>query len=127
MRALLLTHGNLGQALLDSASQIYAVDAPVDVLSNEGRGTEELQKEIQRWLAVDEGPVILLVDVGGGSCGIAARLAARHRADCWILGGVNLPMVLTYLSSHAQLGPEDLVSKLLDRSLNAVRNLDDEG
>ena len=127
MRALLLTHGNLGQALLESAVQIYSMDADIDVMSNEGESTQTLQKGIQRWLDRDEGPALILVDVGGGSCGVAATLAARDRKDCWILGGVNLPMVLTYMTSHGQLQPEELVSKLLDRTLNAVRALGDEG
>ena len=86
-----------------------------------------LQRAIQRWLGPDEDPVVIFVDVGGGSCGVAATLACRHRRNCWILGGVNLPMVLTYLTSHGQLDPAELISKLLDRSLNAVRQLGDEG
>jgi mannose/fructose-specific phosphotransferase system component IIA len=126
MRALLVTHGDLGRELIASARYIYAVDAPLDSLSNRDKDARQLQEAIQSWLDLQSGPVILFVDVGGGSCGIAAQLAARSRLQSWVIGGVNLPMILTYLSSHAQLDPEELVSKILDRALNAVRLLGDE-
>ena len=126
MRALLVTHGDLGEELIASARYIYAVDAPLDFLSNRDKDARQLQSAIEEWLGLREGPVLVLVDVGGGSCGIAAQLAVGSRPGSWVIGGVNLPMVLTYLSSHAQLDPEELVSKMLDRALNAVRLLGDE-
>lgn len=123
-RALLITHGELGTSLLASARQIYAVDAPLDVMSNDGQDLDALTAAVTAWLVRDDGDALLMVDVGGGSCGVAARLAVRDRPRTWILGGVNLPMVLTYLGSHGQLGSEDLVAKILDRSHNAVALLD---
>lgn len=124
MHALLITHGGLGEALLASARQIYDVDAVVDVMSNEGFGPEELVDAIGAWLASHPGPVLLMVDVGGGSCGIAARRAAGTREDCWILGGVNLAMLLTFLGSQGSIDGEELVAKILDRALNAVDRVD---
>ena len=124
MRSLLVTHGNLGRELIESAHCIYAADAPIESVSNLGLDAAGLQAKIESWLALDDGPVLIFVDVGGGSCGVAAQLAAAVREDTWVIGGVNLAMVLTYLSSHAQLGAEDLVSKILDRALNAVRILE---
>jgi HPr kinase/phosphorylase len=125
MRALVVTHGVLGRALVESAREIYDVDAPIEAMSNHGRDAVALREGISAWLAADEGPAIVLVDVGGGSCGIAARMAAAGRPSTWILGGANLPMVLTFLSSHAALAGEALVAKLLDRALNAVDILGD--
>ena len=124
MRALLVTHGRLGSALLESAGAIYAVEAPVSVLSNEALGLEALVSSIEAWLHRDAEPALLVVDVGGGSCGVAARVAARGRDKTWILGGANLPMILTYLTHHGQLAPEDLVTRLLDRAHNAIAPLE---
>lgn len=124
MRSLLITHGDLGASLLRSARTIHAVDAPITVVSNVDHDLEGLRDVIADWLATDAGPALVMVDVGGGSCGVAARLAAADRAKTWVLGGVNLPMVLTYLGHHETLDPGDLVSKMLDRALNAVAVLD---
>ncbi len=125
-RALILTHGKLGRALLDSAAHIFRGGAEVDVLSNEDFCGSDLAGAVRAWADAEEGPVFVFVDVGGGSCGIAAQLALRDRPDSWILGGVNLPMVLTYLGAADQLEPVELVSKLLDRALNSVRLVGDE-
>jgi mannose/fructose-specific phosphotransferase system component IIA len=124
MHALLVTHGQLGEALLKSARQIYDADASVDVLSNDGRGAEELVAAVADWLCAHPGPALLMVDVGGGSCGIAARRAAASREECWILGGVNLAMLLTFLGNQGELEGEALVTKILDRALNAIDRLE---
>lgn len=124
MRALLVTHGDLGDALLRSARYIYSVEAPIEVLSNTALDLVGLRAAIENWLDAIAGPALVLVDFGGGSCGIAARAAAGGRPQVRLLSGVNLPMVLTFLSSHAQLDLDELVSKMLDRALHAVAPLD---
>lgn len=124
MRALLITHGDLGRSLLDGARRIYAVDAPIEIVSNDDFGLEALAAHLDAWLTRDDDAALMMVDVGGGSCGVAARLAAADRPRTWVMGGANLPMVLTYLSHHGQLAPEDLVAKLLDRAHNAIAVLD---
>lgn len=126
MRALLVTHGALGEELLRCARSIYAVDAPIDALSNHDLDAVTLRRRVGEWLGERDDSALLMVDVGGGSCGIAARAAAAGRARTWVLGGVNLAMVLTFLSGHGQVDDDDLVSKILDRALNAVRLLGDE-
>jgi mannose/fructose-specific phosphotransferase system component IIA len=126
LHALILTHGHMGQALLESASRILADAPPVEVLSNDELCGTELSTRVRDWADSHAGSVFVFVDVGGGSCGTAAQLALRDRADSWILGGVNLPMVLTYLAGADHLEAAEMASKLLDRALNSVRLLGDE-
>jgi mannose/fructose-specific phosphotransferase system component IIA len=120
MDALVVTHGNLGQELIASAREVYRIEAPLEALSNSGRDVGALREAIAVWLQRREGPALILVDVGGGSCGIAAQQAAVGRAQTWVLGGVNLPMILTFLTGFGQLEPSALVSKMLDRGVTAV-------
>jgi mannose/fructose-specific phosphotransferase system component IIA len=124
MRVLLVTHGDLGECLLASAARIYGTAVGVDCLSNDPYGASGLAAAISDWLGSDEIDALILVDVGGGSCGAAARLAADGRKRTWIIGGVNLPMVLTCLGSSDAMDGQDLVSKILDRALNSVRLLE---
>lgn len=126
MRALILTHGQLGRALLESASRIMAEMPEVQTLSNDEFSGAELSRRVREWAEEDPGPIFVFVDVGGGSCGTAAQLALHGRHQAWILGGVNLPMVLTYLSGAEQLGAREMAMKLLDRTLNSVRILGDD-
>ena len=124
MRVLLVTHGNLGQCLLESAGQIYGEAVGVDCLSNDPHDASGLAAAIQEWLGPEDNDTLILVDVGGGSCGTAARLAADGRKHTWILGGVNLPMVLTCLGSSDAMDGQALVDKILDRALNSVTLLE---
>ena len=124
MRVLLVTHGNLGESLLHSAAGIYGQAVGVDFLSNDPHDAGGLAAAIEDWLGSDDIETLILVDVGGGSCGTAARLAADGRKHTWILGGVNLPMVLTCLGSSDAMDGQQLVEKILDRALNSVSLLE---
>jgi mannose/fructose-specific phosphotransferase system component IIA len=127
MRVLLVTHGNLGECLLASAARIYGAAVGVECLSNDPYDASGLTAAIADWLGPDDIESLILVDVGGGSCGAAARLAADGRKRTWILGGVNLPMVLTCLGSSDAMDGQELVSKMLDRALNSVSLLEPLG
>jgi mannose/fructose-specific phosphotransferase system component IIA len=124
MRALVVTHGDLGRELVASASLVVGLNAPLDVFSNHGRSGRELREAITTWLVASEEPALIFVDEGAGSCGTAACLAAAGREDCWVLGGVNLAMIVTYLARAAELEGEALVDKILQRAQEAVRVLE---
>jgi len=124
MRGLVVTHGDLGRELVASASLVVGPNAPLEVFSNQGRGGRELREAIATWLASDDGPALIFVDEGAGSCGTAACLAASNREDCWVLGGVNLAMIVTYLGRGGELSGEALVQKILQRARESVRQLE---
>jgi mannose/fructose-specific phosphotransferase system component IIA len=85
-------------------------------LSNEGRSTVDLANDIGSWLDEHPGPVVIMVDVAGGSCASAARLAAAERPGVWVVGGANLPMLVTFVAGVESMEPASLVSKILDRA-----------
>lgn len=124
MRGLVVTHGDLGRELLASASLVIAPRASLEVLSNDGRSGRQLREAIESWLASVDGPALIMVDEAAGSCGTAAGLAASGREDCWVLAGVNLAMVVTYLGRGDELPGTELVEKLLQRAREAVRLLE---
>lgn len=114
----------MAQALLSSARCIYDIESPLSAMSNDGLAPDALAEAIREWVDAKAEPGIVMVDIGGGSCGIAARRATSHRKDVHVLGGVNLSMVLAYATGHESLDEEELLSKLLDRALNAVHLLE---
>ena len=120
MRALIVTHGRLGEELLASAREVHGVQAPIECLSNRDCDANELEPKISEWLRRNDGPALILVDVGAGSCGVAALDAGIDRPQTWVLGGLNLPMILTYLAHHDSMTPEELVAKMVDRSRPSV-------
>lgn len=122
MRALLVTHGDLGAELLATSEAVVGVRGQLAALSNDGHTAASLRDRIGQWLQARPGPALLLVDEASGSCGVAAAAAAASHADVtWVVGGVNIAMLVAYLSSCSHLPPERLVDKVLDRGRSAVR------
>ena len=86
--------------------------------------SDSLRAAIEEWLAQDDSPALLLVDESSGSCASAARLASYRREQTWIVAGLNLAMLITYLARWRELEGEELVEKVLHRAREAVRRLE---
>jgi mannose/fructose-specific phosphotransferase system component IIA len=117
---LLVAHRGLAEGLLAAAEAILGERLPVDHLSNEGKSPRELGKEIDAWLAAHPGPVLILADLGFGSCCQTARLVSRDRDEVAVLAGVNLPIVLAVVRSRAALDFPSYVRHLVDRGRESV-------
>jgi mannose/fructose-specific phosphotransferase system component IIA len=122
MRALLVTHGELGAELAATAEAVVGVRGLLAALSNDGHTATSLRDRIGHWLATRPGPALVFVDEASGSCGVAAAAAAAAHAEVtWVVGGVNIAMLVAYLSGCSHLPPDRLVDKVLDRGRSAVR------
>lgn len=93
-------HGGFASALLTTAEMIIGPAANARAVDFEiGTGVDDLNRRMTE--AVNEvakdGPVLILVDLGGGSPSrVAATIALERNAK--VLTGVNLPMVIAALT-----------------------------
>ena len=121
--ALLVTHGKLGDALLEAAERIVGRLEGVVVLSNDGLSRDALTEAVrERVKAFGPEGGVLFVDVAGGSCaqaalGVAAREAAGPTP---VITGVNLPMLLDFAHHRADLEPRALAARLAEKAQAAV-------
>lgn len=123
LRLLLVTHGGLGQALLDTAAEILGPREGVEALSNGGLDREGLVALVRQRLEALSGEdgLMLLTDMPGGSTHLAARLAMRGLPEPLAgrvlgpLAGVNLPLLLTALNRRESTPPGELLEILQDR------------
>lgn len=121
-RGLLVTHGRLGEALVEAVSSIAGDAADGLVwMSNRGLGPDELRSRILAELGA-EGPVVVFTDLGAGSCTLAARLSCRDRDRVAIVTGVNLPMLLDFVF-HRDLALPQLAERLASRAREGVQLL----
>ncbi|HHJ14929.1 MAG TPA: PTS fructose transporter subunit IIA [Gammaproteobacteria bacterium] len=119
---LLVTHGNIGAVLLQTATDVLgvcplqacAVSAPVDcdpdwVLREAGVAADRL----------DQGDgVLVLTDLYGSTPGnIACRLHEQHQVR--VVSGVNLPMLIRVLNYPA-LGLDELTHKAVTGGRDGV-------
>jgi PTS system mannose-specific IIA component len=115
---IIVTHGTLAKAFVESASLIYGETINAHALGlfhgdnvDEFRGkiSEALEKESDK-----EGVIIFTDILGGTPCNEAARLIYENKDTKKItcFAGVNMPMFLEALSSQDSLSYEDMVAEL---------------
>ena len=118
---LILTHGPLGQGLLDTCKMIVGDVESVAVLSFEpGEGPEDLKAKLEA-IAAEAGELLCLTDLQGGT---PARVAASlsQTSPVAVVCGVNLPMVLEVLGSGlTQL--EDLTALAVSAGRDSILDL----
>jgi len=119
--ALLVTHADLGAALLRAAEQIYGPVSDVEVLSNLDLSRADLERAIDERVARWPGGGLVLTDFPGGSCQQCGLLAARAHAAVVVVTGINLPGLLDYLHNRDQYGAEELAERLRRKAQDSVR------
>lgn len=119
VRGILFTHGQMARGMIDAVRCISGLDPDVLLpLSNDGRGGEELQGELDRLSAGC--PTIVFTDLLSGSCATAARISSRERPDRAVICGVNLPMLLDFVF-HRDMPLAELVERLAGKGREGVR------
>ena len=107
-----VTHGQLGEALVAAAEEITGVTGALKALSNQGVGPGDLSRQVEE--AVRDGPTVVFVDLASGSCGFAANTAMRACSSVAVVTGVSLPMLIEFLF-HRDLGVSELADRLVDK------------
>jgi PTS system mannose-specific IIA component len=119
--ALLVTHADLGAALLRAAEQVYGPVADVDCLSNSELSRADLERVIRERVSGWTHGGLVLTDFPGGSCQQCGLLAARGNAEILVVTGINLPGLLDYLHNREQYPVAELAERLMTRARDSVR------
>ena len=122
IRALVITHGRIGEELVRVAKLILGPEEGLDAMSTSGRSAEDITAAVREWLgsAVTDAPALILVDDYGGSCATSAQLATGGRADTVVVSGVNLAMVLGFLTWRESEELEELARRLVAKGREAI-------
>jgi len=125
LSAVIVTHANLAQALLEAAARVAGGEVSnLETLSNDGLGPEELTARVGAAVARASGDgCIVFVDLIGSSCATACA-PLLHGSPCLrILSGVNLPMVVDFVLRRADLDLDAMVQRLLQRGQGSIQEL----
>jgi len=123
VQGLVITHGKLGRELIKVVGQVMGTVGDLTALSNEGLSALTLQTEISRWLATVDlagAGAILFIDDFGGSCASSAQLACGEQSQVAILSGVNLAMLLAFVSWRESLALPELSQRLVEKGRSAI-------
>jgi PTS system mannose-specific IIA component len=120
IQALVLTHGQIGAALVKVVELILGPTEGLRADTNQGRAAREVTEVVSRWVADLDGPGLILIDDYGGSCANAARLGGTEAAGIPVISGVNLSMLLAFVTWRDEVPLADLVQRIVDQGRQAV-------
>ncbi|MBC8205214.1 hypothetical protein ISS30_10905 [bacterium] len=116
--AVIVTHGNLGQALIDSAFSILGEQEGISAISNFGLSNIDLISALENRVEQYESPIIL-VDTHSSTL-IAAKSLKRPLP---VISGVNLPMLLSFFTKRHRWKIEELVEILVNDGRKGIASL----
>jgi mannose/fructose/sorbose-specific phosphotransferase system IIA component len=123
----LVAHGPLPEALLESAAMIAGEFQQIAKLAlMPGDGLEELVDRLRAAAEeVDSGDgVLILLDLIGGTPSNAATLVTQQREKTYAVSGVNIPMLLeVLLTREYQMDVKSLAETAYSSGIQGVVNI----
>jgi len=107
VRAVIVTHGTLGNELMGAVQNVLGPQGDVDVVSNNGMSLDQIITAAQSSLS--GGSLVFFVDFCGGSPYVACKTLQQNHPECAIISGVNMPMLFSFFTKRSQLPFKDLV------------------
>jgi len=125
MIGIIITHGHLAEELLKTAATIVGELHDCFALSGAELCDDEVVERITGILkSGGDGEAFLFVDYFGGSCCTSCVRASRPFENVKVISGVNLPMILDFVTKQDTMGMDDLADHLIHRGRESVRTID---
>lgn len=110
---ILICHGQLAFELIRTVEKILGPADSLLPFSNEGLSPKTLYDKVMDTLAAKNvEQAVIMVDLRGGSCWMAAKMINKERPTSRVLSGVNVPMLVSFLTKHKQLSFNELVETI---------------
>lgn len=123
---LIVTHGRLGEALLETAGMLVSDAEKVRTLGIQpGQGVEDLEAAVRQALAeldLSEG-VLCLVDLLGGSPAQVLGMIAIENPNLEVITGVNLLMLVETLLLRNSMDLPELAENAIRSGTEGITNL----
>ena len=106
IRGFIIGHCDIGKAVVGALDSITGKVEGIHFFSNDGLSTKDLAEIIRDTAKESDERVVIFVDVYGGSCWRAAKQA--RLPNSFIITGLNLPMLLSFINKRDDYPFEDL-------------------
>lgn len=120
---ILICHGQLAFELIRTVEKILGPADSLLPFSNEGLSPKTLyEKVMDALVANDVKQAVIMVDLRGGSCWMTAKMINKERSTFRVLSGVNVPMLVSFLTKHKQLSFKEIVETMAADAHRGVVN-----
>ncbi|MBN1884033.1 MAG: hypothetical protein JW876_00750 [Candidatus Krumholzibacteriota bacterium] len=122
---IIVTHGTLGRELLRTAELIVGRSAGLYAISGSDLCNEEVVGRIRRIAGECTGArIVVFVDYFGGSCCINSMRAAEKMPGTTVVSGVNLPLLLDFLTKKDSMEFDRMIEHILGRGKESIRRVE---
>ena len=124
INAFILAHEDFAESLKSTAEKIIGSQPNIFPYSNKIDSLQIMFKKINEQIAVlQSNRIYVFVDLIGGSCWSLTNMIAKEHPDIIVVGGVNLPMVISFIINHDKLETEPLTEKIIEDSKKGIKVL----
>jgi len=119
--ALFLTHGHLGEMLMEAVEKVLGPQPDVIVLSNDGCTIDNMKFNVETRLG--DRPGVLFVDFCGGSPYVACKSLHEVHPNYAVISGVNRPMLFSFFTKRNQFPFSELIEIVKADGLRGIQLL----
>jgi len=120
---LVVGHGNVAQAMVDACNQIAGTRDGIYTLSCDEVSPKQLHSEITALIESEDlhDGLFILVGLHGGSYWNAAVRVSREYPNVEVLSGLNLSMLLSFITKREKHSVPELAELLEHDGIRAIR------
>ena len=122
--AFILAHEDFAESLKLTAEKITGQQPNIFPYSNKIDSLPVIFEKINEKLTtLQSNKIYVFVDLIGGSCWNLANMIAQKYPDIIIIGGVNLPMIISFIINQNKLEMDQLTEKIIEDSKKGIKEL----
>jgi len=119
---IIITHGPMAQAVIKAAETILGKVIFLYGFSTTDLSLPSILEKLNKTLNEDDWPdnTLILVSLKGGSCWNAAVITKKQHQNLEVISGVNLSMVLSFLTKRDSHQLEELATLVLEDGMRGI-------
>ncbi len=126
-QAVIITHGPIGAALIEAAQCILGVDEGLYSINVTGMSLNEINDRLSAIINMpdekSEG-IVVMACLKGGSCWNVSAGIAVNKSKVRVISGVNLPMLLSFMTKKDLFPLDKLVDELEKDGVRGIIKLE---
>lgn len=122
-KILILTHGEWGKYLIESAKMIVGDTSKIDFLPLYPQETlEEFTEKVEKKVEELENDVIFLTDISGGTTSnVAMRIAYRNGQK--VISGLSAPLLFETINALDEIDNEGVIDEVLEEARDNCKDV----
>ncbi|HPG41306.1 MAG TPA: hypothetical protein PLP19_18755 [bacterium] len=126
-QAVIITHGPIGEALIEAAHSIIGADDGLHAINVTGMSLNEINDRLLSIVNVPDEKtegIVIMACLKGGSCWNVAAGIAMNKNKVRVISGVNLPMLLSYMTKKDLLPLDKLMDEMEKDGVRGIIKLE---